>query len=175
MSVTELGALFLHFAALSLLAIGGAMGTVPEMHRYLVDERGWMSYPQFVDAIALAQAAPGPNVLFVTLLGWQAAGGLGALAATIGVMLPSSLLCFAANRLQIAHREARLVRAIRRGLSPVAIGLTLSAGWVIAVANDVDWKLALLTVGAALCFLFSRRNPLWLIALGACAGAFGLV
>ena len=73
MSQADLLALFVHFASLSPLAIGGALGTSPEMHRYLVDERGWLSHTQFVDSIALAQAAPGPNILFVTLLGWPAA------------------------------------------------------------------------------------------------------
>ncbi|HMN63729.1 MAG TPA: chromate transporter [Burkholderiaceae bacterium] len=175
MSHADLLALFMHFASLSPLAIGGALGTSPEMHRYLVDERGWLSHTQFVDSIALAQAAPGPNILFVTLLGWQAAGAAGALVSTLGILLPSSLICLYGNRLQAAHRDARLVRAIRRGLSPIAIGLTLSAGWIIAVANDTDWKLALLTVAAAVFFLFSRRNPLWLIGAGAVAGALGLV
>ncbi|MBN9425513.1 MAG: chromate transporter, partial [Burkholderiales bacterium] len=65
--------------------------------------------------------------------------------------------------------------AIRRGLSPIAIGLTLSAGWIIAVTNDTDWKLALLSVVAFGFFLFSRRNPLWLIAAGALVGGFGLI
>lgn len=175
MSSADLLALFMHFASLSPLAIGGALGTSPEMHRYLVDERGWMSHTQFVDSIALAQAAPGPNILFVTLLGWQAAGAAGALVATVGILLPSSLICFHGNRLQAAHRDTRLVRAIRRGLSPIAIGLTLSAGWIIAVANDTDWRLALLTVAATVYFLFGRRNPLWLIGAGALAGALGIV
>jgi len=175
MNHADLLALFVHFASLSPLAIGGALGTSPEMHRYLVDERGWLSHTQFVDSIALAQAAPGPNILFVTLLGWEAAGGPGALVSTLGILLPSSLICLYGNRVQAAHRDARLVRAIRRGLSPIAIGLTLSAGWIIAVANDTDWKLALLTVAAAVFFLFSRRNPLWLIGAGAVAGALGLV
>ena len=175
MSWTDLLALFAHFASLSPLAIGGALAASPEMHRYLVEQRDWMSHTQFVDSIALAQAAPGPNILFVTLLGWQAGGAAGALVATVGMLLPSSLICFYGNRLQVAHRDARLARAIRRGLAPIAIGLTLSAGWIIAVANDTDWKLALLTLAALGFYLFSRRNPLWLIGAGALAGATGLI
>lgn len=175
MSGADLLALFAHFAMLSALAIGGALGTSPEMHRYLVDERGWMTHGQFTDSIALAQAAPGPNVLFVTLLGWQAAGMIGALAATVGILLPSSLICFYGNRWRTANEDSRLVGAIRLGLGPIAIGLTLSAGWIIAVANNVDWKLWLLSATAFAFFLFSRRNPLWLIAAGALGGALGLV
>ena len=69
--------LLLHFLALSLLAIGGAITTVPEMHRYLVSQRGWLAEADFTSAIALAQAAPGPNLLFVVVLGYQVAGRAG--------------------------------------------------------------------------------------------------
>lgn len=175
MNASELTALFAHFAGLSVLAIGGALGTSPEMHRYLVEERGWLTHGQFTDSIALAQAAPGPNILFVTLLGWQAAGLAGALAATVGILLPSSLVCFFGNRWRSANEDSRLVRAIRLGLAPIAIGLTLSAGWIVAVANNTDWILAVLTALAFVFFLFSRRNPLWLIGAAAMAGGFGLV
>ena len=64
-------ALFTHFLSLSLLAVGGAIATAPDMHRYLVGARGWLSDGQFSTSIALAQAAPGPNVLFVGLVGWN--------------------------------------------------------------------------------------------------------
>lgn len=174
MTSADLLALFGHFAVLSLLSIGGALGTSPEMHRYLVDERSWMSHAQFTDSIALAQAAPGPNILFVTLLGWQAAGLSGALAATAGILLPSSLACLACGRWRAANEAGRLVGAIRLGLSPIAIGLTLSAGWVIAQANNTGASLWLLTAAAFVFFLVSRRNPLWLIGIGAIAGALGI-
>ena len=92
--------LFLHFASLSLLAVGGAITTAPDMHRYLVSEQGWLSEAQFTSSIALSQAAPGPNVLFVALLGWNlglnAAGGpaAGAIAwwtALLGVLRSAEL------------------------------------------------------------------------------------
>ncbi|HRK12254.1 MAG TPA: chromate transporter, partial [Thauera sp.] len=87
----ELLELFLHFLTLSLLSIGGAMSTAPEMHRYFVTERGWLGDADFTTAVALAQAAPGPNVLFVPVLGFQAAGLPGAAAALVGILLPSTL------------------------------------------------------------------------------------
>ena len=99
--------LFLRFAALSLLAVGGALGTAPEMRRFLVDERHWISGVQFTDSIAIAQAAPGPNILFVTLLGWQAGGALGAFAATAGLMLPSSVVTWSAWRWKRASEVVR--------------------------------------------------------------------
>eukprot|EP01136_Pigoraptor_vietnamica_P012035 Opistho-1_new@3875 len=88
----DLLALFLHFLMLSLLAIGGAITTAPEMHRWLVGEQHWLTDTQFSSSIAIAQAAPGPNVLFVAVLGWNVAGLNGALAAMAGIMLPSTTL-----------------------------------------------------------------------------------
>lgn len=175
MSAADLLALFAQFAMLSLLSIGGAMATAPEMHRFLVDGHGWLDDRQFTESIALAQAAPGPNVLFVTLLGWQAAGGWGALATTLGIMLPSSLITFYGNRLRAAHQDSRLVGAIRAGLAPIAIGFTTAAGWVVAESTDHDPRLVALTAIAMLVVLRTRLNPLWLIAAGALLGAAGLL
>jgi chromate transporter len=168
--------LMLHFASLSLLAIGGALATSPEMHRHLVDERGWMTGLQFNDAIAIAQAAPGPNILFVTLLGWQAGGAAGALASTVGSIVPSSLATYAAWRWKTAREDAPLVAAIRLGLSPIAIGLTASAGWVVASgANHAEPALWALTAVSALVVARTRINMLWLIGAGALLGALGVV
>ena len=103
--------LFLYYLSLSLLAVGGAISTAPDMHRFLVERNAWLTDPQFNASIAIAQAAPGPNVLFIALLGWNiginaggpgaagwALGLLGILVCMVGVMLPSSLLTWQATR-----------------------------------------------------------------------------
>jgi chromate transporter len=168
--------LFLRFASLSLLAVGGALGTAPEMRRFLVDERLWISGVQFTDSIAIAQAAPGPNILFVTLLGWQAGGALGAFAATAGLMVPSSVVTWSAWRWKRASEDAPLVAAIRLGLSPLAIGLTASAGWVVAAgSNHDDLRMWALTLVTAVIVATTRLNMLWLIGAGALLGALGWV
>ena len=109
MSLTLTGAdwlaLLTHFLSLSLLAIGGVITTAPDMHRYLVDQQHWLSDAQFSSSIAVAQAAPGPNVLFIALLGWNVGmnagigmgGGpltwvyplLGVAIAMVGILLPA--------------------------------------------------------------------------------------
>jgi chromate transporter len=170
LSLHELIALAIKFGQLSLMSVGGAISTTAEMHRFLVEERGWMSHEQFSDAIALAQAAPGPNILFVTLLGWQAATVFGALITTAMIMVPSSLLTLAFYRWKVNNEGTRIVNALRVGLAPVAIGLTAAAGWVIASGNSAGapaWGLA-----AAVAVLTARFkiNPVWMIALGAVAG-----
>ena len=78
MTAAELFGLFGHFLLLSLLAVGGAIATAPDMHRYMVTDHHWLTDAQFTSSIAIAQAAPGPNLLFVAVLGWNAAGPWGA-------------------------------------------------------------------------------------------------
>jgi chromate transporter len=176
MTGAELLDVLLRFASLSLLAVGGALGTAPEMHRFLVGERGWLTDLQFTDSIAIAQAAPGPNILFVTLLGWQAGGAGGALAATLGIMLPSSLATFWAWRWKRSREDSRLVGAVRLGMSPIAIGLTGAAGWVIAEGgNGADWRLWALTAATVVVVLRTRLNLTWLIVAGAGLGVLGVV
>ena len=171
MSATELLALLLHFASLSMLAVGGALGLAPEMHRYLVDEHQLITGSQFTEAIVIAQAAPGPNILFVTLLGWQAGGAWGALATTVGLLGPSSVFTWWAARFKRQREGSPWVEAIRVGLSPIAIGLTAAAGWVVSVGNNgSDWRLWVLGLLAMLVVLKSRINMLWLIFAGALAG-----
>ena len=171
--------LFVHFLMLSLLSIGGAMSTAPEMHRYLVVERGWLGEADFTTAIALAQAAPGPNVLFVPVLGFQVAGLAGAAAALLGILLPSTLLSLGVSRWGATRRETPVVRAFTAGLAPVTVGLTFAAGWLLALPfiGDPAHRLGALALIAftALVTLKTKLAPMWMIAVGAAAGALGLV
>lgn len=178
--------LFGHFLSLSLLAVGGAVTTAPDMHRYLVDEQHWLSDPQFSSSIALAQAAPGPNVLFVALMGWNVglnAGGygvamLGVLISMTGILLPSTTLTFLAARWGHRNRELRAVRAFKTGMAPIVIALLVATGWLLSGAhNDVarQWPLWLLAAVSALVVWRTRIHLLWLLGAGALLGGFGLV
>ena len=171
--------LFLRFLVLSLLSIGGAMSTAPEMHRYLVVERGWLGEADFTTAIALAQAAPGPNVLFVPVLGFQVAGIPGAVAALVGILLPSTLLSLGVSRWGATRRDTPLVRAFTAGLAPVTVGLVFATGWLLTLPFIGDpahraGALALIGLTAA-ATLKTKLAPIWMILVGAAAGALGLV
>ena len=186
--------LFMHFTALSLLGVGGAITTAPDMHRYLVGEQRWLSDPQFTSSIALAQAAPGPNVLFVALMGWNvglnAGGGLsagfpaltlavlGVLVTMAGIMLPSSVLTYAATRWAHRNREMRAVRAFKTGMAPIVIALLIATGWLLSAAHNVpsqDWPLWALTAVSALLVWRTKLHMLWLLGAGAVLGGLGWV
>jgi chromate transporter len=170
------GPLFAHFVVLSLLAIGGGVVMLaPEMQRYVVDSHHWITAEQFSAAYAIAQAAPGPNMLFVTLVGWQAAGWSGAVAATVAIVAPPSLLTVAVMRLSAARTPGRFGRAVGKGLAPISVGLLFSTGWILLRGGAGDWRGVLLTLLAAVVVLRTRINPVWLIGAGAAAGVAGLV
>jgi chromate transporter len=167
--------LFLHFVAMSMLAVGGALATTPEIHRYLVEERGWLDDTRFSASIALAQAAPGPNLLFVPVLGHAIAGLPGAFVALVGMLLPSTTLALAASRWGRKRRQTLGVRAFVAGMAPVTIGLLLAAGTVLALpfaAKPTAWIVIATTVALS---VKTRIAPVWLIAGGAVVGAIGWV
>ncbi len=175
LGAAPLGAMFLHFLLLSLLAVGGAMATAPDMQRFVVVQQGWLSDAQFSGSVALAQAAPGPNVLFVAVVGFNVAGLAGALAALTGTLLPSSTLALAASRLEARHRHSRAVRAFSAGLAPLTLGLLLATGWILLEPTRGQPAAWALVAGTGLLMLRTRLNPLWAIAAGALAGALGWV
>ena len=186
--------LLLHYASLSLLAVGGAISLVPDMHRYLVLEQHWLTEAQFNASIAIAQAAPGPNVLFVGLMGWNvglnAAGntGLSAQAATLGLLgmtttmlgmlVPSTVLTWLATRWAAQYQQHRAIRAFKQGMAPLVIGLLLATAWTLGSASGDprhDGALWALSAVAAVLVWRTRIHLLWLLAAGALLGALGWV
>lgn len=167
--------LFLHFLLLSLLATGGAITLTPEMHRYMVIETGLLTEMQFTSSIAIAQASPGPNILFVTVMGWQAAGWMGALVATLGILLPSAALVMVTHRFSHARADALWIKAVKEGLAPVVIALLLATSWILSEPWAGQWRMLALVIAAALITTFTRTPPVLLIAIGAMIGGLGLL
>ena len=178
--------LFLQYMMLSLISIGGVIATVPEMHRFLVDQNHWLVETQFNGSIAIAQAAPGPNVLFVALLGWNVgmnAGGyawavLGMAVTLVGVLLPSTTLTYLVASWGHRNRELRAVRAFKQGMAPIVLALLIATGWILAGAHREmreGWLLWLLSAVTAVAVARTRVHILWLLGAGAALGALGWV
>lgn len=175
MSLANLWDLFVHCTTLSLLAIGGAVGTAPELQRYVVVERGWLTGAEFTSAMALAQASPGPNLMFIPVVGFDAAGLPGALAALLGMMLPSTVLTLAVTRWGARRRDTLGVKTFVGGMAPVTLGLVSATGVLLATPVAGNTLAIGLVVAAAGLTWKTRLHPLWLIAGGALAGILGWV
>jgi chromate transporter len=161
------------FALLSLFAVGGATSAIPEMHRQAVEVQHWMTDRQFSELFAMAQAAPGPNVVIVTLIGQQAGGVLGGLIATLAMCAPSCVLAFVVSRVFDRFREARWRIAIQAGLIPVTIGLVAASALVVARAADHGWSTVAITIATAALVYGTRITPLVPLALAAALGFAG--
>jgi chromate transporter len=170
MSASDFWDLFFKFCSLSVVAVGGALATAGDMHRFLVDERHWINSGQFADSVALAQIAPGPNILFVTLLGLQVGGFMGALATTVGILLPSSVMTFYIFRMRSRYQNTALMRSIATGLAPLALGMIAATGMTLSKTADSHWLWVLLTVATVVLVVRTKINPLWLLAIGAILG-----
>lgn len=167
--------LFGHFLALSLMSIGGAITLVSDMHRRLVTDGHLLGDGDFTSAIALAQAAPGPNVLFVALLGWYSAGIGGALMSMLGIMLPSTTLALVVSRWVASRRHWLSVQAFQAGMMPVTVGLLLATGWLLAPPLATQPRALLLSVIVALLVWRTRVRLIWLVGAGALLGGLGWV
>jgi chromate transporter len=166
--------LAVHFAILSLFAMGGANAAVPEMHRLAVDVMRWMSDRQFADMFALAQVAPGPNVIVVTLIGYHVAGIAGAAVTTAAMCGPSCVFAFYMGRVWERFKHAPWRVAIQAGLVPISVGLVGASAVVLTRASDQNWFALLITAAAAAFAYVTRWNPLWMFAVAALLGVAGL-
>jgi chromate transporter len=169
------GVLAAQFSVVSLLAFGGANTVVPEMHRNAVEVQHWMSDRDFANLFAIAQAAPGPNALIVTLVGLKAGGLIGALVATVAFCGPAGLVVYFVVRVWDRIEQAPWRAAVQAGLGPVTVGLVAASAFLLTRAADRSLGFAAITLGTAVVSYFTRLNPLWPLGAAAVLGALGVV
>lgn len=170
-----LSTLGVQFAIMSLLALGGANAVVPEMHRQAVEMRGWMNEREFADMFAISQAAPGPNVMLVTLIGYHVAGFAGAVVTTFAMCGPTAILAQFLGRTWDRFKDAQWRVVVQAGLVPISVGLVGASAIVLTRAADHNWVAGIITVATAITAYGTRWNPLWLIGIAGLLGFSGLV
>lgn len=168
-----LATLAVQFAIMSMLALGGANAVVPEMHRLVVEQRGWLEDRQFAEMFAISQVAPGPNVMIVTLIGFHVAGLLGALVATLAMCGPTAVLALYLGRTWDRFKEAPWRIAIQAGLVPISVGLIAASAIVLTGLATKSWTAAAIAAVTAAFHFWTRWSPLWLIFAAALIGLAG--
>jgi len=156
------------FVPFSLLSIGGGSAIIAGIQHESVAVHGWISSREFIDLFAISRAAPGPGTMLATLIGWKVAGWWGALAATMALFLPSSLLCYGVIKVSNAHKAKRWHKAMREGLAPVGVGLVIAG--VISIFRLAGGGLAALAIAvtSAIVLIWMPRFPtLGVLVLGA--------
>jgi chromate transporter len=173
--VNTLAQLATVYLQLSLLAFGGANAVIPEMQRQVVDVHHWMSAHEFAALYALAQAAPGPNMMVVSLVGWRVAGFWGALVTTAAVAAPASVLTLLVSLVWYRFKDAPWRKAFAAGLQPVTVGLIMAGAGLLIESAAVNWYAAAVTAVTAGLFVFTKLHPMLILGAAAGAGAIGLV
>ena len=159
-----------HLALLSIVSVGGAHAMLPDIYRFVVTEHGWLSGQEFTTLVALSQAAPGPNVLVSTLLGYQFGGLLAAVVAPLAFILPSSLATYAFAHFDRRGGDAPWKAIAMQGLAPLTVGLVIASGFVLAQGAGAGLVGYAITAAVAGLVALTRVHPLLLIAAGAAAG-----
>ena len=167
--------LFLKLSVFSMIAFGGVNALLPELLNLAVNQERWIDLQTFSDYFAIAQAAPGPNFMTVTLLGWHIYGIVGALVATFAIVWPSSIVIYFLQRLILGIKDPVKKKSIQYAAAALAIGLVLSSAWEIALQINHGAAAYLLTITTIGLTLFTRWHPLYLIAIGGALGALGFI
>ena len=162
--------LALLFTQLSVMAFGGGNTILPEMQREVVQNHHWMSAQEFSALFALAQAAPGPNMMIVPLIGWQVAGWAGLLVSSLAKFGPSSIITLIVMRSWKRYKDKHWRRIVQSGLVPVTVGLVVSSGLLIAEASATSVALGAIIVLCTVLAMNKKLHPLWVLAVGAVLG-----
>jgi chromate transporter len=171
------------FGMLSLLSIGGGNVILPEMHMKAVRGEHWLNDNQFADLFSISQAAPGPSILIVTLVGYAAGlkvggipgGILGGLIATLSMLTPAAILVYILTLFWQKAQKSRLRYAVEKGFAPLTVGLILATSLVMSRAADHDWRAYLLTGICTAVFILTKLNPLIVVVIAGVLGYFGFV
>ena len=164
--------LALYFALLSVVSVGGMPSVMPEMQRFVVDLKGWLTPEEFIQAFAVGQAAPGPNVLIASLIGWKVAGLPGAFVALGAFCLPAAVIAWWVSDLWDRFKDSPWRLAAQRAIAPIVVAMILSGGVILATPGAPDWRLWLIAGASAAAMAASKLNPLWLLGAGGTLGAF---
>jgi chromate transporter len=165
--------LCLYFGFLSMISVGGIPSVMGEMQRVVVDVNHWVAPEEFLQLYAVGQAAPGPNVLIASLIGWKVSGLAGALAALLAMCLPASAIAWWVSGLWERFKDSPLRATIQRAMAPMVVGLVGAGGYVLATPTSPDWRMWLIAALSTAGMLFLKKlNPLWLLGAGGLLGAF---
>ena len=173
--MSTLISLFLKLSAFSLVAFGGINALLPTLYDLSVNQEHWINSQTFADYFAIAQAAPGPNLMTVTLIGWKVGGVIGAAVATLAIAWPSSIMIYFLQRSIMRMQDIQKQKMIQAAAGALAVGIVLSAAWGIALQINNGIAAYLLTVGTIAITLFTRWHPLYLIAIGGVLGVLGFI
>jgi len=160
------------FLKIGTFTFGGGIVIIPMIENEVVNNYGWLTKAEFIDAVTLGQITPGPIIISATFIGYKVCGIVGATIATASVILPSFIMICLATEAIKKFRENKILANFLRGARIAVIGMVFDAGVSIGRSSLVDLKTVLIAAVSIICLFKYKINPIWVL-LG--AGMVGLV
>ena len=175
--------LVLTFAEIGVLSFGGGYASIGLVEKQVVQIKQWMTYAEFADIVAIDELTPGPVAInAATFVGTKMAGVPGAIAATIGAILPSCIIALILVKIYYKYRSLKAVNGIMYGLKSMVVAMILSTTLSILITAlfyylpitiyAVDYVAVILFIVALIVLRKTKINPL-LVMLG--CGLLGLL
>lgn len=158
------------FLKIGAFTFGGGYAMIPIIQYEVVNRRRWLSEQEFVELLTIAQAAPGPISLNTAVfVGYKCRGYKGALAAIMGVVIPSFVIILAVAMFFHTMRDNRWVDAAFKGMRPAVVALIVAP--IVGLAKGLHWVLIAVAAATALAVWYFGFSPVWLLIAGAIGGA----
>ena len=176
-TVTTLLHILWTFSTLSVLGFGGGKGIIPQMHREAVVTYQWVTSNQFAQFYTIGKLVPGPTTVFAALIGYAAMPGrpwLGALAATVGMFVPSSAIMVVVDVFWTRFQASPWRLIVSHGLAPAIVGLVWSSVWTISRGTATGLVAYAVTAVVTVLMLRTKLSAPLLIAMSGVVGIFAL-
>jgi chromate transporter len=168
--------LFLSYLKIGFFGFGGGYAMLSLIHSEVVVRNQWLTNGEFSDIVAISQMTPGPIAInSATYIGYEVAGVLGSVVATVAVCLPALTIMMLITRFFLRLRDNRYVRGVVMGMRPVVVGMIASAALLLIFPHSADgrsfidgWSWAIF-IGVMVASV-KKVNPILLIVLSAVVG-----
>ena len=142
---------------------------IPLIEREVIEKKRWIEKRDFLDMLVLAQSTPGPiAVNTAVFVGYKTAGTLGAIAATLGTVLPSFIVILLLALFFAEVRENRYVDAAFRAMRPAVVALIVAP--LMGLVKGMKWYLMAVAAAVAVAVWYFRISPIYFIATGVAVG-----
>jgi len=161
----------LHIFKLLIQPLGGPAAHIAVMEEEIVNKRRWMDRQQLIDAVAIGQFTPGPVLSTATFIGYQLTGFWGAVAATIGIFLPSFLFVLVLNPLVPKMRKSKLLGYFLDSVNMAAVAVMIAVLFVMSKDTLNDWRgIVIAAISVGITFGIKKTNAMWTVIGGAVLG-----
>jgi len=156
--------LFWTYLKIGTFTLGGGYAMLPMIEREVVQRRGWIDSEEFLNMIALAQAAPGLiAVNSAIFIGWRIGGWRGVIATVLGAVLPSFLIILAIAMIFQNYKDQPAIEAIFKGIRPAVVALIAAPLCRMAYSANITWATAIIPIAGALLIWLGGLSPVWII------------